>query len=428
VTRLHLRIFLALLGSLLLFGFLLGALWRHVIDPPPPIDAITVEQIVALLAPPEAPPALQAAAVQRLRATFGVSAALFAEDGRLLAHGGPFAPPFAPRGHRPDRGWRRHFLGPPREIDLGDGRRLVLRSVVPFSTSRPGPLAGLVAAGLAAALASYAVARGLSRRIERLQAGVERWALGDLKARVEVRGRDEVAALANTFNRAAERIDALVQAQRGLLANASHELRSPLARLRLALEMHEETANPIERARMAREIRANLGELDALIEEVLTASRLEAAAESAFQPATVDLLALARDLTQGSTAVVEGETIVVHGDARLLRRAVRNLLDNAHRHGAPPIEVRLARGDDVLRLTVADRGPGVPANLRERVFEPFFRLPGHSEGSGSAGLGLALVRQIARRHGGEARCEERAGGGALFSIELPIHQEVPCPP
>jgi two-component system OmpR family sensor kinase len=105
--------------------------------------------------------------------------------------------------------------------------------------------------------------------------------------------------------------------------------------------------------------------------------------------------------------------------SRLLRRAIRNLLENARRYGAGTIELRLESDERWARVRVDDRGPGVPPSLRERIFEPFYRLPGASEREGGVGLGLALVKSIAERHGGSARCEERPGGGASFVIELP---------
>jgi signal transduction histidine kinase len=102
----------------------------------------------------------------------------------------------------------------------------------------------------------------------------------------------------------------------------------------------------------------------------------------------------------------------------LLRRLIRNLLENARRHGAPPVELRVMRTPQGAEIRVSDQGSGVPEAQRERVFEPFFRIPGSREATG-AGLGLALVRQIARRHGGEARCMARDGGGSVFVVELP---------
>jgi signal transduction histidine kinase len=118
--------------------------------------------------------------------------------------------------------------------------------------------------------------------------------------------------------------------------------------------------------------------------------------------------------------MAQGRSCVVKGDERLLRRALRNLLENARRYGAGEIEAvvdRNARGD--IEVRVCDRGPGVPESFRERIFEPFFRLPGHAEREGGVGLGLSLVKQIVQRHGGSVRCEGREGGGSCFVITLP---------
>lgn len=114
---------------------------------------------------------------------------------------------------------------------------------------------------------------------------------------------------------------------------------------------------------------------------------------------------------------LEGQPAIVRGDPRLLRRMVRNLLENARRHGSPPVQVRLHRSGSGAELRVTDRGPGVPEAERERVFRPFYRFPRAGNQVG-AGLGLALVRQIARRHGGEARCLGDADGGSSFVVSL----------
>ena len=116
--------------------------------------------------------------------------------------------------------------------------------------------------------------------------------------------------------------------------------------------------------------------------------------------------------------------VIVAGDERLLRRALRNLLENARRYGGGgEITVALrppAAGGGAITIEVCDRGVGVPAEMRERIFEPFFRLSGHAEQAGGVGLGLALVKQIAARHGGSVRCEGRTGGGTSFRITLPV--------
>ena len=152
---------------------------------------------------------------------------------------------------------------------------------------------------------------------------------------------------------------------------------------------------------------------------MLLASRLDAAARPDAVD-RVDLLALAAEEGARFDAQVQGEPLVVAGDERLLRRALRNLLDNARRYGGGEIAVGVGpAGAGAVRLAVCDRGRGVPEALRERVFEPFYRLPGHAEQAGGVGLGLSLVRQIAERHGGGVRCEPRDGGGSCFVLTLP---------
>lgn len=144
----------------------------------------------------------------------------------------------------------------------------------------------------------------------------------------------------------------------------------------------------------------DIAELDALIEELLLASRLDAAPPLAKEE--VDLLGLAAEECARYEGVsLEGDHVTMRGDPRLLRRLLRNLLENAFRHGRPPVSVFLSRNS----LTVRDAGTPIPAGEKEKLFEPFYRLPG-SSGTGGAGLGLAIVRQIARQHGGDARYED----------------------
>lgn len=269
----------------------------------------------------------------------------------------------------------------------------------------------------AVAAGAWPVVRRLTRRLEALKRGVEAFGAGQLHRRVAEDGRDEIAAVGASFNRAAARIEALLRSHQSLLANASHELRSPLARLKMAVAMCED-APPAQRDSLRREIDANIGELDALVEEVLLASRLDAT-ETLSHDEPVDLLGLAAEEAARVDAGVHGDNLRVQGDERLLRRALRNLLENARRYGGDEVEVQVAGNGPRVELRVADRGPGVPEAFRERIFEPFFRLPGHAEREGGVGLGLALVRQIAERHGGSVRCEPRDGGGSCFTLALP---------
>ncbi|MBA4178674.1 MAG: two-component sensor histidine kinase [Leptothrix sp. (in: Bacteria)] len=281
-----------------------------------------------------------------------------------------------------------------------------------------GLLLLLVVLFLAVAGGAWPVVRRLTRRLESLKQGVEAFGAGALHQRVAEDGRDEVAAVGASFNRAAARIEALLRSHQSLLANASHELRSPLARLKMAVAMIEDAA-PAQREALRREIHTDIAELDALVEEVLLASRLDASTPMAPRE-TVGLLALAAEEAARVGATVTGDDVQVHGDERLLRRAVRNLVENARRYGGREIEVLVApRPGGGAELRVNDRGPGVPEAYRERIFEAFFRLPGHAEREGGVGLGLSLVRQIAERHGGHVRCEPRSGGGSCFVLELP---------
>lgn len=275
---------------------------------------------------------------------------------------------------------------------------------------------------LAVIIGSYPVVRRLTQRLEQLQRGVERLGAGDLRSRVPEAGRDEVAFLAQRFNRAADHIEALVQSQKSLLANASHELRSPLARIRMGLELMESAPSASLKAELAR----NIGELDALIDEILLASRLETAASNLMQAVRepVDMLALAAEeaarvgVELSWAGIVAASTLP--GDSRLLRRLLRNLLENAQRHGGQDVALALSADDAALSVEVLDRGPGVPQAERERIFEPFYRSSLSSESSGGVGLGLSLVRTIAQQHGGSAACLPREGGGARFVVVLPL--------
>src|SRR3954463_12532855 len=174
----------------------------------------------------------------------------------------------------------------------------------------------LLIIALLVAVAAYPVVRRLTRRLERLQASVEAWGKGDLGARVAVEGRDEVARLAISFNQAAAQVEALMRAQKSLLANASHELRSPLARIRMAVELLQDQAPSAIREELARDI----AELDQLVGELLLPSRLDAAAAHAPPPVPVDLAALAAEECARVAADCAAEPVSLTGDPALLRR------------------------------------------------------------------------------------------------------------
>jgi signal transduction histidine kinase len=193
--------------------------------------------------------------------------------------------------------------------------------------------------------------------------------------------------------------------------------------------MNGSAAEPDALARSRAEILRNMAELDQLIDEILLASRLDAKEADIGTVEAVDLVGLCAEECARVGAVLDvppGLSLLeVPGVAKLLRRMVRNLLENAVRYGAHlPVEsvvLRLQPVTEQVLLSVRDRGPGVPEPWRQRIFEPFFRLPGSSESSGSVGLGLALVKSIANRHGGQVQCLDHPGGGALFVVTLPAH-------
>lgn len=279
---------------------------------------------------------------------------------------------------------------------------------------------GLV--GVAVAVGVFPIIRRLLKRLENLQRGVKRFGEGDLSVRVPEHGHDEVADLAHQFNASAARIETLVTSHKSLLANASHELRSPLTRIRMGLEfMGDDPAS----VRAKAEIQRNISELDQLVDEILLASRLDMREVDVGSVESVDLMGLCAEECARVAAELDVQTdgaLEVQGIAKLLRRAVRNLLENARRYSQGEITLTLSRQGKMALIHVQDHGPGVPAAQRERIFEKFYRLPGASERSGGVGLGLSLVRSIAERHGGSVHCEGRldAKPGACFVLSLPV--------
>jgi len=285
----------------------------------------------------------------------------------------------------------------------------------PADCHRVHVLVSLPAIALAVSVLAYPVARRLTKRVERLQYAVESLGAGDLSARVAVEGNDEVARLADSFNRAARRIEELVGAHKTLLANASHELRTPLARIRLATELMKESAEPMRKAGLDEDI----AELDLLVDEILLASRLDAVVEPDVDE-EVDLLGLAaEECARYDNVRLDGSPVVYRGDPRLLRRLLRNLLENAQRHGIPPVAVRLTHDANSAKIAVCDQGAAIPDDQSARLFEPFYRRPNTAKNVG-AGLGLALVRQIAQRHGGTVCYLATNEGRNSFVVTLPM--------
>lgn len=413
-NRLYIRIYVAVLVSIVVAALLFAWAWRlntesRQIGP-------NLESFAAIAAdvlpPADADNATQQEALERWRNRMRADLTLYSAAREPIASVGRPLPPLEPT--QIASGWLDG--GPPVfAVKLPDDRWLVGQI-----RGRRGPPINLFAAlamiCLATGIGAYPIVRRLTRRLERLQTSVEALGAGQLSTRIAVEGKDEIARLATSFNRSAARIEELVNAQKALLANASHELRSPLARIRMALELASTSVEPSIRD----ELTHNIAELDQLIDEILLASRLDATTEATMAFEKIDLTALLAEECARVDAALDAQAVEVNGDARLLRRLVRNLLENARRYGGgTPITASLAASGNTVSLQICDEGPGVPPAEREKIFEPFYRLPGASEREGGVGLGLALVRQIARRHGGNVICTDRDGRGSCFVVTLP---------
>ncbi|MFG2316754.1 MULTISPECIES: ATP-binding protein [Streptomyces] len=240
----------------------------------------------------------------------------------------------------------------------------------------------------------------------------------DLARRVPVPGtHDEVARLASTTNETLAALESSVERQRGFVADASHELRSPIASLRTQLEVA--AAHP-ELLDLDGAV-ADTVRLQRLAADLLLLARLDAGERPA--EARVDLAALAREAAEGRAGVsVRGaeDPVSVAGSRGQLGRVLANLLDNAQRHARSAVEVSVRRDGDAVVAAVADDGDGVPAADRERIFERFVRLDAaRSRDDGGAGLGLAIARDVAVRHGGTLTVHDAPAGGALFELRLP---------
>jgi signal transduction histidine kinase len=334
------------------------------------------------------------------------------------------------------------------DITLNNGQKLEV--LLPTRSQRFGRPAGppppwyfspwgfvilLSLLAFAVALGAYPIVRRLTKRLENLQHGVEKWGAGQLSTRVAIEGKDEVAFLAQKFNHAAAQVETLMSSHKSLLANASHELRSPLARIRMALALLQakpDKASETSSKDTISEINQNIQELDSLIEEILLASRLDSPEASIGTPESFDLLGLAAEecaRTNAELIVADNTqgTFEMSGYPKLVRRLLRNLLENANRHnqinkGGVSLELTNASAkagqSAALVITVLDHGSGVSADECERIFEPFYRAKNASERDGGVGLGLALVKTIAQRHGGSAVCIASESAGGRFVVKL----------
>jgi two-component system, OmpR family, sensor histidine kinase RstB len=409
MQRLHLRLYLAIVGTLLVFLVSAAVVWHAVASPLGAVWGVeSTARMTARLLERQMSPEAQQGLVDMLSRQLHGDVALLARDPATaqIHSSGPID---VTTEQRTEPGWKFHD-GPTFGVRLADGRMLLVHPRQRFLLHTLHVVLIMTSVAAILALLTYPIARGITARLGRLKQGVQKFGAGDLSARVAVEGRDEVAALATSFNESASRVEQLVRANQQLLANCSHELRTPLTRLRLAVERI-----PGSDATGA-ELRRNITELDALIGELLLTSRLDAT-HRPQRVETVDLLALAAEEAAYFDREAQGHAVTIEGDPLLLRRLVRNLLENARVHagGASAVQVRAIDGG--AQLVIEDSGPGVAPEDRERIFEPFYRHAG-AAAAGGTGLGLAIVRQIARLHRGDVAYESRENGGSRFTATL----------
>jgi two-component system sensor histidine kinase CpxA len=298
------------------------------------------------------------------------------------------------------------------------------------------PGLGIFIAVLTSGLVCYFLAQFLTSPVLRLRKATQKLAAGDLSARAggkASRGGDEISQLVRDFDLMAEQIEKLVNAQSRLLKDISHELRSPLARLQVALELARQRTGPDAESALAR-ISLESGRMNELIGSLMTVARLDSGASS-LKKAPVQLETLieevARDAAfeaQARNCQVEAEILdelPVVGDPALLRSAIENVVRNATRYtgDGTTVNIRAERAPDGREavIRVSDSGPGVPEDALERIFQPFYRIDdARVRSTGGVGLGLAITEQAVRLHGGTVSASNLVEGGLAVEIRLPL--------
>ncbi len=311
------------------------------------------------------------------------------------------------------------------------GRTVVVGRELDPLVESVGPAATALAIGLplvlaAAALITWRVVGSALAPVEAIRREVASLGATDLARRVPVPVTDdEIEELAATMNRMLDRLDAAQRQQRRFVSDASHELRSPLSAIRQHAEVARAHPDRTSIDALTTEILAAEARLERLVDDLLLLARSDEGGLG-IRPSTVDVDDLVLDEVHRSATgdrdldVTAVETARVVGDEALLRRAIRNLVDNAARHAAGQVRVTTATSGTEVVVSVHDDGPGIPAPERAIAFERFVRLdPARSAEHGGAGLGLAIVAEVAAAHGGEVDIDDSPLGGAAVSLRLP---------
>ena len=338
-------------------------------------------------------------------------------------------------GQGPDRPGEAAFLIAPGGAPVG--YVVVAPQLRPHGPRPPPPeLITLALVLIGVGVAAAVLGASLARPLDKLARTAHALGSGDFAARTGVVRSDEVGAVARALDDMADRIASLLRGQTELIANVAHELRTPLARIRVALDLAADGDATVARDSLA-EIGEDLAELEALVSDVLASARMDLAgntasgAEPPLHRRTLDVAAVVGDAAErlrhrhpGRAIVVElaPDLPAIEGDAVLLRRALDNLLDNARKYSPPDAEIRVIaarRGGDAV-IEVIDRGEGIAPSDLDRLFTPFFRADrSRARATGGVGLGLALARRIVEAHGGTLLARSAPGAGTTMSIALP---------
>jgi signal transduction histidine kinase len=292
----------------------------------------------------------------------------------------------------------------------------------------PVVVAGLC--GIAAALLLvHVLARGLTSPLREMAAASRAMASGEHGRQVPVRTRDEVGQLALAFNSMSTELEGVDRMRRDLVANAAHELRTPLSALRVRIENMVDGVEPADAGTLCSAL-AQVERLGRLVEQLLDLSRLEAAGvtleqrEFSVRP-LLDRVAEEARLSAGDRVALEVTApagLRASGDPERIHQVVRNLVENAIRHSphGGTVTIGAERRDGTMAIEVLDSGPGIPESDAERVFERFYRADAARSGDGGAGLGLAIVQWIVELHDGSVRAERAEPTGCRMVVTLPV--------
>jgi len=388
--------------------------------------------------------------LEQLWHTEHVRSFIFDPSGKELS-GHQHIPPWiedSRRGVSHEPGWLDSLLPSriTRQALTIDGKRYTLVMEMPpgprlfFGPGHQLPGVGIAIAVLSSGLVCYLLARSLTRPVTRLRQAAQSLAAGDLTARTGAPAggpSGEIVELMRDFDRMAERLETLVESQSRLLKDVSHELRSPLARLSVALGLARQRATPEIEGQLNR-IELEADRLNQLIQRLLTISRLESGSDGLHR-SSLSLRELVEQVAYDAeyenpgrkcrVLADEGDEFLMEGDGELLRSAIENVVRNATRYTADgtTVDVHLDRevgasGEEMV-IRVADSGPGVPNEALARIFEPFYRLDdARNRQTGGAGLGLSIADRAIRLHGGQLRASNRKEGGLEVEIRIPVKQ------